>query len=37
MEKFTKLTGVAAPMPVVNIDTDMIIPKNYLKQSNGQD
>ena len=31
MEKFTKLTGVAAPMPVVNIDTDMIIPKNYLK------
>ncbi|MBH9974272.1 MULTISPECIES: 3-isopropylmalate dehydratase small subunit [Bartonella] len=31
MEKFTTLTGVAAPMPVVNIDTDMIIPKNYLK------
>lgn len=31
MEKFTKLTGVAAPMSVVNIDTDMIIPKNYLK------
>lgn len=31
MEKFTKLTGVAAPMPIVNIDTDMIIPKNYLK------
>ncbi|AUC10759.1 MULTISPECIES: 3-isopropylmalate dehydratase small subunit [Agrobacterium] len=31
MEKFTKLTGVAAPMPVVNIDTDMIIPKDYLK------
>lgn len=31
MEKFDKLTGVAAPMPVVNIDTDMIIPKDYLK------
>ncbi|GLQ07837.1 3-isopropylmalate dehydratase small subunit [Sneathiella chinensis] len=31
MEKFTKLTGVAAPMPLVNIDTDMIIPKQYLK------
>ncbi|MBO3758179.1 3-isopropylmalate dehydratase small subunit [Ciceribacter sp. L1K23] len=31
MEKFTKLTGVAAPLPVVNIDTDMIIPKDYLK------
>ncbi|EJF90416.1 3-isopropylmalate dehydratase small subunit [Bartonella tamiae] len=31
MEKFKKVTGVAAPMPVVNIDTDMIIPKNYLK------
>jgi len=31
MEKFTKLTGVAAPMPVVNVDTDMIIPKDYLK------
>ena len=31
MEKFTKLTGVAAPMPLVNIDTDMIIPKNFLK------
>ena len=31
MDKFTTLTGVAAPMPVVNIDTDMIIPKNYLK------
>jgi len=31
MDKFTKLTGVAAPMPVVNIDTDMIIPKDYLK------
>ena len=31
MEKFTKLTGVAAPMPLVNIDTDMIIPKQFLK------
>ncbi|MBB4104132.1 3-isopropylmalate dehydratase small subunit [Allorhizobium borbori] len=31
MDKFVKLTGVAAPMPVVNIDTDMIIPKDYLK------
>jgi 3-isopropylmalate/(R)-2-methylmalate dehydratase small subunit len=31
MEKFTKLTGVAAPMPIRNIDTDMIIPKQFLK------
>lgn len=31
MEKFDKLTGVAAPLPIVNIDTDMIIPKDYLK------
>jgi 3-isopropylmalate/(R)-2-methylmalate dehydratase small subunit len=31
MDKFTKLDGVAAPMPLVNIDTDMIIPKQYLK------
>ncbi|MDF1608250.1 3-isopropylmalate dehydratase small subunit [Hoeflea sp. YIM 152468] len=31
MEKFTRLTGIAAPLPVVNIDTDMIIPKDYLK------
>jgi hypothetical protein len=31
MEKFSRLTGVAAPLPVVNIDTDMIIPKDYLK------
>ena len=31
MEKFTRLTGVAAPLPIVNIDTDMIIPKQYLK------
>ena len=31
MEKFTKVTGVAAPMPLINIDTDMIIPKLFLK------
>ncbi|MCC0078257.1 MAG: 3-isopropylmalate dehydratase small subunit [Rhodobacter sp.] len=31
MDKFTKLTGIAAPMPLVNIDTDMIIPKGFLK------
>ena len=31
MDKFTQLTGVAAPMPIVNVDTDMIIPKDYLK------
>jgi 3-isopropylmalate/(R)-2-methylmalate dehydratase small subunit len=31
MDKFTTLTGIAAPYPVVNIDTDMIIPKDYLK------
>lgn len=31
MEKFEKITGVAAPMPMVNIDTDMIIPKQFLK------
>ena len=31
MDKFTTLTGVAAPLPIVNIDTDMIIPKDYLK------
>ena len=31
MEKFVKLTGVAAPMKVINVDTDMIIPKQYLK------
>ena len=31
MDKFTQLTGVAAPLPIVNIDTDMIIPKDYLK------
>ncbi|KZB59068.1 MULTISPECIES: 3-isopropylmalate dehydratase small subunit [Thalassospira] len=31
MEKFTKLTGVAAPLPMINVDTDMIIPKQFLK------
>jgi 3-isopropylmalate/(R)-2-methylmalate dehydratase small subunit len=31
MEKFTKLTGVAAPLPLINVDTDMIIPKQFLK------
>lgn len=31
MEKFTKFTGIAAPMPLVNIDTDMILPKQHLK------
>src|SRR5215217_6334470 len=31
MDKFSTLTGVAAPLPIINIDTDMIIPKQYLK------
>jgi 3-isopropylmalate/(R)-2-methylmalate dehydratase small subunit len=31
MEKFTKLEGVAAPLKIINVDTDMIIPKQYLK------
>jgi 3-isopropylmalate/(R)-2-methylmalate dehydratase small subunit len=31
MDKFTVLTGVAAPLRIVNVDTDMIIPKQYLK------
>jgi len=31
MEKFEKLHGISAPMPLVNIDTDMIIPKIFLK------
>ena len=31
MEKFEKLEGVAAPLNIVNIDTDMIIPKQFLK------
>ena len=31
MDAFTTLTGVAAPLPLINIDTDMIIPKQFLK------
>ena len=31
MDKFTELTGIAAPLPMINVDTDMIIPKQYLK------
>ncbi len=31
MNKFTTLSGIAAPMPLINIDTDMIIPKQFLK------
>jgi 3-isopropylmalate/(R)-2-methylmalate dehydratase small subunit len=31
MKKFDKLTGVAAPLDILNIDTDMIIPKQFLK------
>jgi 3-isopropylmalate/(R)-2-methylmalate dehydratase small subunit len=31
MEKFEKLTAIAAPLPQINVDTDMIIPKQYLK------
>ena len=31
MDKFEKLTGIVAPLPMMNIDTDMIIPKQFLK------
>ena len=31
MDKFTTLTGIAAPLPMINVDTDMIIPKQFLK------
>jgi 3-isopropylmalate/(R)-2-methylmalate dehydratase small subunit len=31
MQPFTKLTGIAAPLPMINVDTDKIIPKQYLK------
>ena len=31
MQKFDQLTGVAAPLDILNIDTDMIIPKQFLK------
>jgi len=30
MDKFTQLTGVAAPLDMINVDTDMVIPKQYL-------
>ena len=31
MDKFTSVSSVAAPLPLINIDTDMIIPKQFLK------
>ena len=31
MDKFTTLSGIAAPLPLINVDTDMIIPKQFLK------
>ena len=31
MEKFTKLRSIAAPLDLINVDTDMIIPKQFLK------
>jgi len=31
MDKFVELTGIAAPLPMINIDTDQIIPKQFLK------
>ena len=31
MDKFTTLSGIAAPLPMINVDTDMIIPKQFLK------
>jgi 3-isopropylmalate/(R)-2-methylmalate dehydratase small subunit len=31
MDKFEKITGIAAPLPMMNVDTDMIIPKQFLK------
>ena len=31
MEKFSKIKGIAAPLDILNIDTDMIIPKQFLK------
>ena len=31
MDKFTKLEGIAAPLPMINVDTDKIIPKQHLK------
>ena len=35
MDKFTKLEGVAAPLKMINVDTDMIIPADYLKTLKG--
>ena len=31
MEAFTTLTGIAAPLPAANVDTDVIMPKQFLK------
>ena len=31
MESFEVLKGIAAPLPMINVDTDMIIPKQFLK------
>ena len=31
MDKFTTLSGIVAPLPMINVDTDMIIPKQFLK------
>jgi 3-isopropylmalate/(R)-2-methylmalate dehydratase small subunit len=31
MDKFKAITGIAAPLPLINIDTDMLIPKQFLK------
>jgi len=31
MEKFTQIKGICAPLPMMNVDTDMIIPKQFLK------
>ena len=37
MDKFTTVSSVAAPLPLINIDTDMIIPKQFLKTIKGLD
>ena len=34
MEKFETLSGIAAPLDMINVDTDMIIPKQFLKTIN---
>ena len=31
MEKFTTFEGIAAPLDMINVDTDMIVPKQFLK------